>query len=63
MKMHITTPQQVGKWTADLTGVHPIYHSLMHKKNLPYLTDHPHVVLPMECFAVGQVRACAHRRK
>ena len=46
----------MGKWTADLTGVHPIYHSLMHKKNLPYLTDHPHVALPMECFAVGQVR-------
>ena len=53
----------MGKWTADLTGVHPIYHSLMHKKNLPYLTDHPHVVLPMECFAVGQVRACVQRRK
>jgi hypothetical protein len=50
--------QKVGKWTADLTGVHPIYHSLMAKKNLPYLPDHPHVALPLECFAVGQV-ACA----
>jgi chloride channel 7 len=51
----IMTAIMVGKWTADATGVHPIYHALMDKKCFPYLQPVPHAHLPMECFAAGQV--------
>ena len=45
----------VGKWVADWTGVHPIYHALMEKKALPYLGSHPHTEAPLQCFVAGQV--------
>jgi len=51
----IMTAIMVGKWTADATGVHPIYHALMAKKSFPYLQVVPHVHEPLECFTAGQV--------
>jgi hypothetical protein len=51
----IMTAVMVAKWTADWLGVHPIYHALMAKKNLPYLNVNPHAHVPLEVFVAGQV--------
>ncbi len=45
----------VAKWTGDATGVHPIYHALMAKKKLPYMSTTPHTKVPLEVFAAGQI--------
>jgi chloride channel 7 len=45
----------VGKWVADYTGVHPIYHALMAKKGLPYMHATPHTEAPLDVFVAGQV--------
>mmetsp|Transcript_18525 Transcript_18525/g.24127 ORF Transcript_18525/g.24127 Transcript_18525/m.24127 type:complete len:617 (-) Transcript_18525:271-2121(-) len=51
----IMTAVMISKWFADWTGVHPIYHALMAKKNLPYLPVTPHAHAPLEVFVAGQV--------
>ena len=35
--------------------MHPIYHALMAKKNLPYMGTSPHTHLPLDIFVAGQV--------
>lgn len=45
----------MAKWTADATGVHPIYHALMGTKSLPYLDAVPHAPAPLALFTAGQV--------